>query len=347
MRLIRAGLIVVPLVAFSAHGVARAPGVAAPAHGAGVASADRVDGDPASCAGCHPGQHAEWAASRHAAAWIDPVFQAEFAHGRPAWCVGCHAPAAPDPTAVDQADARATRGVGCDGCHLRRGRMVSRSAAPGSPHRTVADAAFGSPDFCASCHEFRFPVLGARGVLERYTDEPMQETVSQWRRSGVELECGDCHAASPGGHAFPGSHRPDMVAAALELAVCRERGAISAVLTNRGAAHHVPSGGVHRRMVLRAWRSDAPERLAEAVFGRRFRPLRGGGKQTVADTTIPPGGSGRLRIRPGDLGAGAGPLNLEVRYIYALDERAALPPDDVSRVILHRRVDPAALPACR
>ena len=307
------------------------------------------DRDPEACAGCHPGEHAEWRASRHAAAWIDPVFQAEFARGRPAWCVGCHAPDAPQPTAVDDADPRVARGVGCDGCHLRGGRMVSSRAAPGSPHGTLADPSFGSADFCAGCHEFRFPVLGARGVLERYTDEPMQETVSQWRRSGMagEVGCADCHAVTPGGHRFPGSHDQDMVAGALDLSVCREGHAIAAVLTNRGAGHNIPSGGVHRRMVLRAWRSSAPERLAEVSFGRRFRPLRGGGKQTIADTTIPPGESGRLRIRPDRLGPAGDAINLELRYIYAEDERADLPAHDVSRVILHRRIGPARLPRCR
>lgn len=228
--------------------------------------------------------------------------------------------------------------------------MVSARAAPGSPHDTAVDAGFGSPDFCAGCHEFRFPVLGPRGVLRRYTDEPMQETVSQWRRSGVAggLACADCHAATPAGHGFPGSHQPDMVAAALELSVCRERGRIEARVTNRGAGHHIPSGGVHRRMVLRAWRSSAPERLVEAVFGRRFRPLRGGGKQTTADTTIAPGRSGRLRVRPAALGgASTDPIQLELRYIYALDERAAAPADDVSRVVLRRAVAPAALSRCR
>jgi Cytochrome c554 and c-prime len=308
-------------------------------------------GDPGECARCHPAEHAEWRASRHAAAWTDPVFQAEFARGRPAWCVGCHAPSVPDPIAVDDRDARTVRGVGCDGCHLRDGRMVSSGASPDSPHRTRVDPTFGSPDFCARCHEFRFPVLGPRGVLVRYTREPMQETVSQWRRSGMagSVDCADCHATTPAGHAFPGSHRPDMVASALELTVCRGRRAVEARLANTGAAHHVPSGGVHRRMVLRAWRSTAPERMVEKVFGRRFRPLSRGGKQTISDTTIPPGRSGRLRLRPAAL-AGAPEdraINFELRYVYAVDERAALPAHDVSRVILHRRVDPAALPRCR
>ena len=349
----RIALLLVPVAAVSADGGGRD---GRGSGNGGIAQERAATGDPAACARCHPAEHAEWIGSRHAAAWVDPVFQAEFARGRAAWCVGCHAPAAPDPTAVDDRDPRAARGVGCDGCHLRGGRMVSSGAAPGSPHRTLVDPAFGGADSCAGCHEFRFPVLGRRGLLERYTREPMQETVSQWRRSGpgaAAVGCADCHAAAatPAGHGFPGSHDPEMVASALELSACRDagRGTITAVLTNRGAGHNVPSGGVDRRMVLRAWRSSAPELLVEAMFGRRFRPLRGGGKQTVSDTTIPPGRSGRLRIRPRELGpdAGDGAINLELRYIYALDERADLPAGEVSRVILHRRIEASALPPCR
>jgi hypothetical protein len=310
---------------------------------------DPASWEPAACGGCHPAEHAEWRQSRHAAAWADPVFQAEFARGRPAWCVGCHAPAAPDPAAVAEADALAARGVGCDGCHRREGRMVSSRARPGSPHATLVDARFASADLCAGCHEFRFPVLGERGRLVRYTAEPMQETVSQWRRSGMAgVSCSDCHAATPAGHAFPGSHEPDLVAAAVELSVCARSGRIAAEVRNRGAGHHVPSGGVDRRVVLRAWRSSAPERVAEKSFGRRFRPLPGGGKQTLSDTTIPPGGSGRLVIRPRQLGGDPGaPIQLELRYIYALDERADLPADEVSRVILRRTFAAGALPRCR
>jgi hypothetical protein len=292
------------------------------------------------CAGCHPAEWDEWSRSRHALAWVDPVFQAEFARGRAAWCVGCHAPLAPDPTAPDP--ALAASGVACAGCHQRAGRMVSARRGAGSPHETEVDPAFGSADFCARCHEFEFPVLGERGRLVRYTGEPMQATVSQWRKSAVsrELTCADCHAASPAGHAFRGSHDPALVASAIAVEVCRERSAIEVSLANRGAGHNIPSGGVHRRIVLRAWTSRAPERLAERVFGRRFRPLAGGGKQTTSDTTIAPGGRVRHRFELAALGPER-TINLELRYIHALDERLD------SSVIWQRRIDPRALASCR
>jgi hypothetical protein len=242
------------------------------------------------CGACHVAEQAEWAGSRHAAAWIDPIFQAEFAHGRPEWCIGCHA-----------TEADRDRGVGCTACH---------------PGGAAADA---SPDACARCHEFNFPVLGQHGRLLRYTDEPMQATVSQWRASSLAgtVECGDCH----GEHGFRGSHDPALVASALELEVCRR--------------------------ALRIWRSSAPERLHEDTLGRRFRPLPDGGKETTSDTTIPPGESHRAELALSALGGTAGePVNVELRYIYALAEDAALGDAVLSRVIHHRRDAPADLPAC-
>lgn len=308
------------------------------------------DGASASgeCASCHPAEVREWQTSRHAQAWRDPIFQTEFAHGRPAWCVSCHAPLAADPTAPDDGDPRVTQGVGCAACHERDGRMVSSRRAPGSPHATVVDRDFGSPDFCARCHEFNFPILGERGRLVRYTDEPMQSTVSEWRATGTDATCLDCHRDGEAGHAFRGSHDPDRVADSLAITVCRvDRSTIEVALANDGAAHNVPSGGVHRRMVLRAWRSTAPEQLAEQTLGRKFRPLAAGGKTTTADTTIAPGAVRRVRFALSALGPAHGDpaVNIELRYIYALDERAELP-TDVSKVIWYRRMDPEQLDSC-
>jgi hypothetical protein len=296
------------------------------------------------CRSCHPAEWQEWSTSRHAAAWVDPVFQAEFARGRPAWCVSCHAPLAADPSAPD--GPAADQGVACAGCHRRDGRMVSARRGERSPHDTAVDPSFGSADFCAGCHQFNFPILGAGGQLVRYTDEPMQATVSEWRASRLsgEIGCTDCHGASPAGHAFRGSHDPELVAAAIAVDLCRDGGNLEVALGNRGAGHNVPSGGVHRRMVLRAWTSRAPERMAERTLGRRFRPLAAGGKQTVSDTTIAPGATSRHRFALAALGRDR-TVNLELRYIYAQDEQAELP-GDVARIIWQRRVDPSELPGC-
>ncbi|HWN71316.1 MAG TPA: hypothetical protein VNM90_26945, partial [Haliangium sp.] len=180
--------------------------------------------------------------------------------------------------------------------------------------------------------------------------------VSQFLQSGLAgaMECADCHATTAAGHAFPGSHDPAMVASALEISLCHagsgSAGELVIELANRGAGHNVPSGGVHRRMVLRAWRSTSPERLWEAYLGRRFRPLPSGGKQTVLDTTLAPDERRRFRVPRDRLGPGDEPpdepINVELRYIYALDEHAPLDGAVISRVIWHQRTSVARTPRC-
>ncbi|HEU5056928.1 MAG TPA: hypothetical protein VFU21_10410, partial [Kofleriaceae bacterium] len=67
-------------------------------------------------------------------------------------------------------------------------------------------------------------------------------------------------------------------------------------------------------------------------------------KQTLSDTTLAPGAVQRHRFALAALGRGL--VNLELRYVYALDEHAHLPGTEVARVIWQRRVDPDALPRC-
>ena len=330
-------------------------GMAAPA----PAPAPDHAADSQDCVGCHAAEAAEWRASRHAAAWRDPLFQDEFARSRrAAWCVGCHATDAPDPAAVGAGDVRAARGVSCRGCHERGGQLVAARARPGSPHATRVDPAFGTAEVCAGCHEFRFPVLGPGGRLGHYTAEPMQETVSQYRKSPVagRLGCGDCHQLSRAGHLFAGAHDSAMVARAVSMTLCRaaDRRTLVVALGNRGAGHNVPSGGVDRHMALRVWRSTSPEHLWQARLGRRFRPLDSGGKRAITDTTLAPGEVRSYRVPLARLGRSAGAgrgdageVDVELRYIYAPDERTPVAGELMSAVIHQRRVRVSGVPRCR
>jgi hypothetical protein len=291
-----------------------------------------LDRDPAACAACHPAELASWTASRHAASFVDGAFQAELAARPSTWCLGCHAP-------LDTAT-----GVACLACHLVDGELISSGRAAGSPHATRVDPAFGAPADCARCHQFTFPVLDAAGRFVRATAETMQDTVAQAARAGV-TECTGCHDP----HRIPGSHEPAMVARALTLATCTtDEGGLHVALTNDGAGHHVPTGGIDRRIALRVWRPSAPERLAERVLGRTFAGLAGGGKRMTSDTTLPPGATTQLVVAPDALGGRLDePIELELRYLYALDEHAALPHSVVARTVIRRRFALGELSPCR
>jgi hypothetical protein len=291
---------------------------------AGLPVAARAALSAKSCRGCHAEAHADWAASRHGRAWTNAIFQREYKDRPLEWCVHCHAPLREQLEEVRHGGgALADEGVTCAACHVRGGRMLARAHAPGSPHDTEVRADFGGPAFCAGCHQFNFPVIAPDNRVTGYTNHPMQDTVHQHDTGHFAArECLGCHRSGNGGHRFPGGHDDLMIERAMTLETCRDGRALEVRLTNAAAGHNVPTGDVHRHLVLRAWRASAPERLQEAVLGRRFEPAPDGGKKTVEDNTIPPGATRTVHLGIDALGppAGAEPISLQLRLVYTIDE---------------------------
>jgi hypothetical protein len=297
----------------------------------GLAPVDAGGGPPSAkaCVGCHADAHAEWARSRHGLAWTNAIFQREYRDKPMEWCVHCHAPLAEQLGEVRRGGGPlADEGVTCAVCHVRGGRMLARARHDGSPHDTDARPDFGGPAFCGGCHQFNFPVVeadaaGRATLVRRYTDAPMQDTERQHARGPrAGQACETCHArASAAGHLFPGGHDAAFVARAVSVATCRDHDALDVALTNAGAGHNVPTGDLHRHLALRAWRPSAPERLGEALFGRRFETAADGAKHDVADTTIPAGETRHVRFRLADLGGAPGePVRVALRLVYTVDE---------------------------
>lgn len=309
------------------------------------------------CAACHADAHADWAASRHGRAWTNPIFQREYRDNRLTWCVHCHAPLREQLAEVKQGGGPfADEGVTCAVCHLRGGRMIARRRSPRSPHDTETRADYGGPAFCAGCHQFNFPIIepspgGGPGEVTGYTSHPMQDTVAQHARGPLaHRACGDCHRAGAAGHLFPGGHDSTMLARAVTLATCREGDLLKVSLTNVGAGHNVPTGDLHRHLVLRAWRATAPERLQEVVLGRRFQVDPNGGKKTTADKTLRPGETRVLRLPVRALGGGRhAAISLELRLVYTIDEfpfRGRELSEPTWATMLTRDVVVSRLPSC-
>ncbi|HEU4728735.1 MAG TPA: multiheme c-type cytochrome [Kofleriaceae bacterium] len=313
----------------------------------GTADDTLLDAD--GCARCHAAVAAEWSASRHALAWTNGIFQREYAARPLTWCVNCHAPL------TTQAAGRfRDRGVDCATCHVRRGALVSAHRRPGSPHATVEDPGFGSPGFCADCHQFTFPVLTADGAVTRLTAHPMQTTVESFRAGPYATQrdgCMACHG-SAADHAFPGGHDPGMLEAALDVTWCRRGGDVEVAVRNAAAGHAVPTGDIHRHMNLRVWRSSAPEALFEAFYGRRFDPADDGGKRTVWDSTILPAATRVHTVALAGLGGddAAEPINLELSYVFLereLPRRGELvATEPFTTSVVRRRAAPDELRPC-
>jgi hypothetical protein len=350
---------------------ARSPGgMAAIDPGLGAAPGPEADAllDARGCARCHAAIVDEWARSRHALAWTNSIFQTEYAARPQAWCVNCHAPLTTQQ--ADLSGSRAAQGVDCATCHVRGGKLLAAARRAGSPHETIGDPTFGSPAFCADCHQFTFPVLSPEGAALRMTAHPMQTTVASFQAGPYAREragCMTCHG-SRHGHAFAGAHDAAMLESAIDVAWCREprAGAEAGLLAapgdagedqalrvtvrNAAAGHTVPTGDIHRHMYLRLWRSSAPEALFQAFFGRRFELADDGGKTTSWDSTIPPGQARSHRISLDQLGGEAGePVNLEVVYVFIGDEfpRARIAPEEpAASSVLRRRAAVGELPPC-
>lgn len=308
------------------------------------------------CAACHRQVHEEWTGSRHGQAWTNAIFQREFKQQPLDWCVHCHAPLAEQLAEVHAGGGPlANEGVTCVACHVRDGKMLARERHDASPHDTVPDASFGGPQFCAGCHQFNFPLVADEGTSRAhvvgYSQHPMQDTVAQHDRGPrASTECLACHGTDAS-HRFPGGHDEQMRARAVAIEACRTPGTLTLTLANRGAGHHVPTGDLHRHLVLRAWMPGAPERLHETLLGRQFAPAPDGGKVTISDTSLRTGEVRQVRVPLGKLGPAAEhePIRLELRLVFTIDEfpfRGRELAEPTSGTMLTREVVWKQLPRC-
>jgi hypothetical protein len=299
--------------------------------------------DPNSCAECHQKQVAEWQKSRHAQAFLDGVFLHEFNPKRQVWCIKCHSPLVQDPTNVDDNDPLVTQGVGCLGCHQHDGQFVSSEKKEGSPHQTIVDQKFGSPSFCGPCHDFNFPILDNKGVLKHYTPHPMQETWRQYKESGLTLGCLKCHTA----HESKGAHDLTKLKSALDFSVCAEKSTIKFGFFNKGAGHHVPSGGIDRHMLLDFWSEKNDKKKLRALIGRTFERVPSGGKKTIEDTSVKPKEWQWFQASLADLKANKKtPLQVQVRYIYAPSEDLKVENATISQIVFEEKFTMGELGVC-
>lgn len=229
----------------------------------------------AECGACHPVQHEEWSASRHASSGRSPVYTAMLPAVREAWgagaearCVGCHEPAHSD-----------DRVITCVSCHAavgnRRtadGALVLDTTLPPAgpfgdgepPHGARPSTFLSAPELCGTCHQVTGPALFDEPTYDEYLASPVAE---------VGLGCADCHMpslpAAPIADGAPRSrrrrsHRFDgvdpawgagpearrdaearaaaLLAEALSLRVEPAPDGFDVVLENTGAGHHVPTG---------------------------------------------------------------------------------------------------------
>lgn len=320
----------------------------APLFVADVWSLDVGTQDPAllsasSCRSCHEEEHGTWSRSRHARAYSNRIFAADFARTPRRWCLACHAPLAAQQAEIlgGRAGALAGDGVGCAVCHVRDGVVLSARAATVQGDRAHAmrvDTRLSSPKLCSACHQFAAPVPHARPT--RAGDVAMQDTHAEWRSSSFGargITCQRCHMPN-GDHTNPGAHDGDFLADSVTVSVVLT-GPRSVTVTaqTHGVGHAFPTGDPSRALRVDLCADDACEvPFTGTSFMRSFRE-RDGRYALTEDTTVPPptnvNGTAqrtiRLTLSPED----PAPRAFRAIYRYAPHLTSALGKDATERVL--------------
>lgn len=257
---------------------------------------------------CHAEAGEEWARSRHAVAFSNPIYaESERTVAGREWCRNCHAPLQAQRDGLARGDASlASEGVNCAVCHVRDGRVLV--ADPPDARTLEAHPSTWAPElrdaaFCAGCHQFAMPDVGAFPAIHD-TRVPMQDTYAEWRASSSPERgetCQTCHMPA-GSHAFVrGAHDVEALRAAVSTSVralVAPPGADPRVpgfgaeftLSSTGVGHRFPTGDPFRRLVVQVCAEPACTGvLASADAGRGFVGDAAGWRVSE-DRSIPPPG---------------------------------------------------------
>lgn len=254
----------------------------------------------ADCAPCHKTAYKNWSTTRHRVAFTNELYQESHAREPSPWCVNCHAPLRL--LGSETKPHLANEGISCLVCHVREGKILAGEKPKGDSHSYAFRPEFKDERLCENCHEFNFPTAASamsEGGSFRYTAQPMQSTVSEYRASAFfgKVSCVGCHVF-PGtsqSHLFPGGHALNRLKNDLRIEVTRENsGKLVLRLFAQGVGHALPTGDLFR--ALRVKLSDVSSNHAQEVELRHFfepipaknRPTDAPLKTRVREEVLPP-----------------------------------------------------------
>ena len=246
------------------------------------------------CGRCHTAIYDEWKQSTHAAAWVDPQFQAEL-HKDPdvAWmCLNCHTPVGNQQAEVvtqsevirrpatrlntEFSTAYREEGVSCLGCHWRKDGIAAPHRDVDAPHAVVYAPDLLNDSACTDCHQ----------AMARLEDALVChfDTGGEKERAGVQKSCSACHMPSVerpvvgggksrkgGAHTWPGSGLGKglwpgplgLNSLAVHMPMLDASGRLSFTLHNAKAGHKLPTGDPERFIRITAETRDAKGRIVE------------------------------------------------------------------------------------
>ena len=213
----------------------------------------RIRGPSRACRTCHRAIYAEWASSRHARAWLNPLFKEMSGDYTKTECLSCHAPDRLIMTGFGNPPALREKyfaeGVNCIACHevelnVMRGPYEMESQLG---HANEQDESYrNSTSICASCHGVRM-VQGHNKVTE----------FGNSSFAGQDYTCGNCHmplserplSISTGGiirlsgdHRALGGRDIDLLKRAAEITAVVEDGRLEVTVKSIRVGHFLPGG---------------------------------------------------------------------------------------------------------
>ena len=135
----------------------------------------------------------------------------------------------------------------------------------------------------------------------------------------------------------------------MHIELCRDSNEVVLSIANTGAGHNLPTGGVHRYISARVWRSSAPAQVTSLRLGREFEMGGDGTRKASRDSDHRAGSKRSLRVPLATLGGEATePVNAEIRYHYALSDGATrIDGSSAVQTLDRRRAIAKELPTCR
>lgn len=124
------------------------------------------------CADCHKDIYEAWKESRHAISWISKTYIEASENHTKEKCLACHIPQSVTGEKPSPRLDRRDEGIYCVSCHFIDGKMNGPYDLVSPSHPTYRNPKYVRSDFCGSCH---------------------QKTLKEWKATGVEDTCQDCH----------------------------------------------------------------------------------------------------------------------------------------------------------
>ncbi len=224
------------------------------------------------CKSCHAKSHSTWEDSIHRKSWKNSLFQHSFELEPMDWCIHCHAPLISQKKEIylkkSGKNSLSDEGINCASCHLRKGKIYGNKKNQNSFHEVIVEKNFGSPEYCASCHEFNFPTLKSGSF--KFSHEPMQSTYSEYRKYGSEKKCNSCHMEN---HFVKGPHSKNFLRSIFATAEFEfeENVLFIAIEIIKKRAHHLPSGDLFRSLSIELSYDNFKTKFFTKKFARFYK----------------------------------------------------------------------------